>query len=229
MKKIMMTIVAILSVFMITACEEKKISNEEKKDAALIFKEEYESLNGKENTSGKVHRTVHIPEDNPYEKVSQKKVVKMLENNETFYLYVGDSMCPWCRSVLEKSIEVANNKNIQKIYYIDIWDDEGNEILRDKYELVDGTPAKVSDGTEEYQKLLKTFDSVLSDYTLTDEEGNKIEVGEKRIFAPNYFYIEDGKVKKMVEGISEKQKDSREELTDEMLKDEEEIFKNFFV
>ena len=229
MKKIMMTIVAILSVFMITACEEKKISNEEKKDAALIFKEEYESLNGKENTSGKVHRTVHIPEDNPYEKVSQKKVVKMLENNETFYLYVGDSMCPWCRSVLEKSIEVANNKNIQKIYYIDIWDDEGNEILRDKYELVDGTPSKVSDGTEEYQKLLKTFDSVLSDYTLTDEEGNKIEVGEKRIFAPNYFYIEDGKVKKMVEGISEKQKDSREELTDEMLKDEEEIFKNFFV
>ncbi len=229
MKKILMTIVAILSVFMITACEEKKISNEEKKDAALIFKEEYESLNGKENTSGKVHRTVHIPEDNPYEKVSQKKVVKMLENNETFYLYVGDSMCPWCRSVLEKSIEVANNKNIQKIYYIDIWDDEGNEILRDKYELVDGTPAKVSDGTEEYQKLLKTFDSVLSDYTLTDEEGNKIEVGEKRIFAPNYFYIEDGKVKKMVEGISEKQKDSREELTDEMLKDEEEIFKNFFV
>ena len=229
MKKIMMTIVAILSVFMITACEEKKIEKEEKKDAALIFKEEYESLNGKENTSGKVHRTVHIPEDNPYEKVSQKKVVKMLENNETFYLYVGDSMCPWCRSVLEKSIEVANNKNIQKIYYIDIWDDEGNEILRDKYELVDGTPSKVSDGTEEYQKLLKTFDSVLSDYTLTDEEGNKIEVGEKRIFAPNYFYIEDGKVKKMVEGISEKQKDSREELTDEMLKDEEEIFKNFFV
>ena len=205
----MMTIVAILSVFMITACDEKKISNEEKKDAALIFKEEYESLNGKENTSGKVHRTVHIPEDNPYEKVSQKKVVKMLENNETFYL--------------------ANNKNIQKIYYIDIWDDEGNEILRDKYELVDGTPSKVSDGTEEYQKLLQAFDSVLSDYTLTDDEGNKIEVGEKRIFAPNYLYIEDGKVVKMVEGISDKQKDSREELTDEMLKDEEEIFKNFFV
>ena len=38
----------------------------------------------------------------------------------------------------EKSIEVAKEKNIEKIYYIDIWDDDGNEILRDKYILHDG-------------------------------------------------------------------------------------------
>ena len=33
----------------------------------------------------------------------------------------------------------------------------------------------------------------------------------------------------MVEGISDKQKDSREELTEEMLEDEEKIFNDFFV
>ena len=53
-------------------------------------------------------------------------------------------------------------------------------------------------------------------------------MGEKRIYAPNYFYISNGKVKKMVEGISDKQKDSREELTDEILKDEEEQFNDLF-
>ena len=152
----------------------------------------------------------------------------MINNKETFYLYVGDAMCPWCRSVLEKSIEIARDNDIEKIYYIEIWDDEGNEILRDKYELKDGKINKVSDGTKAYKELLKKFDKVLSNYTLKDEDENEIEVGEKRIYAPNYFYIENGKVKKMIEGISEKQADPYEELTDEILDDEEEQFEDFF-
>ncbi len=219
-KKMIILMLTFISLFTLTACTNNK--------SALAFKEEYESLNGKENAAGKKHRTLNISKDNPYEKISQESVIKKLENKDTFYLYVGDSLCPWCRSVLEKSIEVAKNKKIDKIYYIDIWDDEGNEILRDKYELKDGKATKVSDGKDTYKKLLKAFDKVLSDYTLTDEDGNKVEVGEKRIYAPNFFYIKNGKVIKMVEGISDKQKDSREELTDEILADEEKIFSKFF-
>ena len=210
----------VISVFSLTACSSNK--------SALAFKKEYESLNGKTNSVGKEHRTLNISKDNPYERVSQKEVVKMIDSKKTFYLYIGDPLCPWCRSVLEKSIEVAKNKKINKIYYIDIWDNEGKEIFRDKYELQNGKPTKVSDGTKEYKKLLKAFDSVLSDYTLSDEEGNKIEVGEKRIYAPNFFYVKKGKVISKIEGISEKQKDPREKLTDEMLADEEKIFTSFF-
>jgi hypothetical protein len=70
---------------------------------------------------------------------------------------------------------------------------------------------------------------VLKEYNLKDENGEDIFTGEKRIYAPNYFYIEKGVVKNMVEGISDKQKDSREELTEEMLEDEEKIFNDFFV
>ncbi|MBQ6223903.1 MAG: hypothetical protein IJJ58_01900 [Campylobacter sp.] len=99
--------------------------------------------------------------------------------------------------------------------------------MRDKYEL-NPIMTKVLDGTESYKFLLEKFDSVLSDYTLTDTEGHKIEVGEKRIFAPNYFYIKNGEVVKMISGYSDKQTDSREELTEEMLKDEEEQFKSLF-
>ena len=223
MKKIISIILVFVVALTLTACK-KENSNED----AVKFKKEYESLNGEKNKRGKEYRTLDIDDDNPYVKVTAEEIVKMINNKESFYLYVGDSMCPWCRSVLEKSIEVARDNDIEKIYYVEIWDDEGNEILRDKYELVDGKIKKVSDGTKAYKKLLSKFDKVLSDYTLKDEDDNEIEVGEKRIYAPNYFYVENGKVKKMIEGISDSQTDPYEELTDEILEDEEELFQDFF-
>ena len=56
-----------------------------------------------------------------------------------------------------------------------------------------------------------------------------ISTGEKRIYAPNFMYIEKGEIKRLVTGKSELQKDSREELTKEMLEDEDKIFNEFFV
>ena len=219
MKKIFKLFVVTLLVLLVTGC---------KNQSALDFKEEYESLNGKENSSGKIHRTITIAEDNPYEKVDPSVIVDKINNKETFYLYVGDSLCPWCRSVLEKSIEVAKTNKIKKIYYIKIWDEKGNEIFRDTYELKEGTPSLKSEGTKEYKTIIEKFDSVLSDYTLTNEAGEKVNVGEKRIYAPNFFYVENGEVKKMVEGISESQEGSRDELTDAMLEDEQKQFNELF-
>ncbi len=220
MKKYLIVLVLFVMLLGVTGCKNNKY--------ALEFKEEYESLNGTTNKSGKEHRKINISKNNPFHKVEQKDIVKMIEDKQTFYLYVGDPLCPWCRSVLEKSIEVAKENKVKEIYYIDIWDDDGNEILRDKYELKDGTLVKTVNGTEEYKKLLEYFDIVLTNYTVSDSDGNKIETGEKRIYAPNFFYIENGKVIKLVEGISDKQKDSREELTKEILDDEQKIFEEFF-
>ena len=130
-------------------------------------------------------------------------------------------------SKFKKDYESLNG--VEKIYYIHIWDSEHNEIFRDKYELNEnGELSKVVEGTEGYKKLLTYFDSVLSDYTLTDANGNKVSTNEKRIYAPNYFYVNKGNVKKMIEGISSKQTDAREELTEEILKDEEDLFDEFF-
>lgn len=218
-KKIFLIMFIMMTIMSLTGCKNNKY--------ALEFKEEYESINGVVNKNGKEHRAITIDEDNPYIKTTPEEIVKMINNKETFFLYVGDSLCPWCRSVLEKSIEVAKKYNVEKIYYIKIWDDEGNEILRDKYELKP-ILTKTIEGTGSYKFLLEKFDSVLSEYTLTDTEGHKITTEEKRIYAPNYFYIKNGEVVKMVEGISEKQKDSREELTEEILKDEEEQFTSLF-
>ena len=219
MKKVLMLVLVVI-IILAVGCK--------KNTYGLDFKKEYESLNGEKNKNGKEHRTLTIDEDNPYQKVSTSDILKRIENKETFYVYFGDRICPWCRSVIEKSIEVAKKNKVDKVYYVAIWNDEGEEIVRDKYEIKDGILTKTIEGTKDYEKLLEIFNDLLKDYTVTDSEGQKYETGEKRIYAPNYIYVEKGVPKTLVTGISEKQTDSREELTTEILKDEEQIFNNFF-
>ena len=64
--------------------------------------------------------------------------------------------------------------------------------------------------------------------TLTDEENNVINVGEKRIFAPTFIYVENGKAVRETTGISKKLTSPFDELTEEILKDEEKLFNEFF-
>ena len=218
-KKILLLITTFFMLISFTGC---------KKNDALLFKEDYESVNNQENKNGKVHRSVTIDEENPFVISSAKEVVEKIKNEDSFYVYFGSKICPWCRSVIEKAIEVANNNNVTKIYYVDIWNDEGEEILRDKYEVDDkGNVIKTIEGKEEYYELLKLLDNVLEDYTYTKDD-KKESFGEKRIYAPNFIYISNGKAIKLTTGISSLQKDSREALTEEMLKDEEKEFNGIF-
>ena len=230
MKKIILTLILLLSIVTIAGCAKKDTEGTLKPtESSKAFKKDYESLNGKTNKNGKEHRKISIPEANPMQEITTKELIEKIENKETFYVYFGSTLCPWCRSCIEKAIEIANKKGIKTIYYIDIWDDEGNEILRDKYELnKKNKPVKVQEGTEDYYKLLEVFKDLLRDYNLTDAKGNSIPTGEKRIYAPNYFYVEEGKAIRMTNGYSDNQKDSREELTEELLKDEENKFNEFF-
>ncbi len=219
MKKLIYFLIIVMLMGISVGCTSSK---------SLEFKNDYESLNDKENKNGKLNRRVIINENNPFEKITTDELVKKIDNKETFYVYFGDKLCPWCRSVIEKSIEVALKKEIKKIYYIPIWDDDGNEIVRDKYEIVDGKLEKTIEGDKNYSRLLNYFDDLLKDYIVTDSNGNKVDTNEKRIYAPNFIYIEDGIAKRLVTGISDKQLDSRSELTSEILKDEETIFMDFF-
>ena len=225
MKKILSILLVLISVFAVVGCEQKSKATE----ASLAFKEDYEKLNGKENKSGKVHRTVSIDEVNPYVEVSADEIVKKLENDETFYVYFGSTLCPWCRSTIESAIKVAKEKNIETIYYVDIWDDEGNEILRDKLEVDKKGKVKVAkEGTESYYKLLDYFEEYLRNYDLTDSKGKAVESNEKRIYAPNYMYIENGNIKKLTNGKADSQKDAREELTEQLKNEQLAKFRDIF-
>ena len=183
---------------------------------SLNFKEDYEALNGTENASGKEHRTITIAEDHPFVKISAAQAAEAVANGETFYLYVGDPKCPWCRSVIETAIAKAKEYGVEEIRYVEIWDEDGNEIVRDQYVLEEGAPVLKVEGAEGYAELLEDFADLLSDYTLTDEDGTVVEVGEKRIYAPNFFRIENGTAIRMTTGIPEELDDPRAELTEAM-------------
>ena len=222
-KNILVLIVIIFSILSLTGCEDKT--------DATIFKNNYEYLNGKENANGKEYRSVSIPKKNPIVITDAKTIISKMENNESFYVYFGSTLCPWCRSVIEKAIEIANDNNIDKIYYVDIWDEEGKEILRDKYVLSDKNElTKTDEGTEEYFKLLELFDNVLPDYKYAANKngGAELDVNEKRIYIPLFISVSGGKVINSITGISELQTNSREELTEEILKDEETALNHFF-
>lgn len=221
-KKVFLILILFIGLF-VTGCSANN------KDA-LKFKEEYEKINGdKTSYSDNKYRTLKIDKNNPYVYSSAKEILEKINNKETFYVYFGSSYCPWCRSVIEKSIESAQKNNIKKIYYVDIWNGFHNEILRDTYKLNDKNEAeKEKDGTKEYYKLLEKFDKLLEDYTLTTDDGEEVKVGEKRIFAPDFIYVENGVAKKITSATSENQKDADAKLTKEILKDEEKYFNNFF-
>lgn len=222
-KKILLIMLLTIGVISLTACSNK---NESTNDAEK-FKKEYESFNGEKNDYFE-YRSLSIDEENPFVYSTAEDIVKRIENKETFIVYFGDPECPWCRSVIEEATKSANDNGIEKIYYVRIWNGFHNEILRDTYELEDGTPKEKSKGTDAYYKLLDYLDNLLEDYTLTDDDDNIVKVGEKRLFAPNFISIENGKAKELIQGMSEKQESYNSNLTEEIKNDEKEIFDKFY-
>ena len=228
--KIIITILlaVLVSITLFSTYLSNKVTDSEKK-----FKKEYESLNGKTSKSGKEYRSVVIPEDNNIEITTLKNINKMIDNKETFYVYFGFEGCPWCRSVIEKMIEVSKTNNINKMYYVDVRpgvDDEKNDI-RDEYDIdSDGNIYLSRKGTNEYHAFLKKAYNVLNDYSHADIkslDNTKFE-GAKRLGAPNIIYFKNGVAKKLTTGISDKEKDPFMKLTNKILKDEEDKFNEIF-
>lgn len=216
-KRSIFVVIALIIVLIITGCSYEK---KDKIDDALRFKEEYESINGDvvEGTNYKV-RELTIPEDNPIVYAEANDIISMMDNNETFVVYFGFSSCPWCRSVLPILLDVAEESNIEKIYYVDVKD------IRDKLEInEDGEVVTVKEGSEGYIGLLNRLDDVLDDYTL-EYNGKEVETDEKRIYAPNIVSVVNGEAKELETGISDDQDNPYMELTEDMKKDTYNKFK----
>lgn len=206
-------IIAIMAITL-TACggtTEKKV---EKTDAQK-FKEEYEKINGVKNEgSENTTRELSIPEDNPFVYATAEEIVEKMNNNETFVVYFGFAECPWCRSVLPTLIDVSKDLKLEKIYYVNVKE------IRDTMELNEEGEVKTSkEGTKGYYDLLKKLDSVLDDYTLTNEDDEEIETGEKRIYAPNVVSVVSGEAKELETGIGKKLTNPYMELTEEVTKE----------
>lgn len=209
MKKIINLILILLLVITVTGCEKK----ESKPTDAERFKEEYESLNNTTNEkNGKKIRNLSISEDNPMIYKTAEEVAKMMDEKETFLVYFGFKECPWCRSVVEELIHVAKDKNIGRIYYVDVKE------IRDVKEVTeDGKIETTTKGSKGYYELLERLGNVLDDYTLYDKDEKEITDG-KRIYAPNVVAVSEGKAIKLVTGESDGLEDPYQKLTDKMRK-----------
>ena len=203
MKKVLIVILTIVLCLSTTACF--------KKSDAAKFKKEYESLNGEKTSTGNTYRTVSIPKENPFVYQTAEELSERIDNKETFVVYFGFAECPWCRSMVEQLIKSAVENDIETIYYVDIQD------IRDEFELSKSEgPVQTSTGTEGYNKLLDQLQDVLEDYYILNSNEEKVNIKEKRIYAPNVVAVVNGKAEKLVEGISSKLEDPYGELTDEI-------------
>lgn len=186
------------------------------------FKNEYESLNGKTNENGKKYRKITISKNNPFVYAKDEEIIKMINNKKSFYVYFGANWCPWCRSVLPIMIESSKKNNINTIYYVDITG------IRDEYTLEKNKAKLNKKGSKAYYKLIKEFDNVLNDYTLTSDNSEKISVNKKRIYAPSIIRVEKGKSIKLETGISNYQKDPYMKLNNKIKLDVKNKFDSFF-
>ena len=181
------------------------------KNDAFLFKEEYESLNGEKNSKDISYRVLDIEEDNPFVYKDANDIIEMIDNKDTFVVYFGFASCPWCRSVIYNMIDVADELEIDTIYYVDVKD------IRDVMAIDEDGDIYISkEGANDYYTLLDRIGSVLDDYTLTDNDGNEVNTNTKRIYAPNVVAVVDGVPTKMTTGISDLQENAYMELTEEI-------------
>ncbi len=185
----------------------KKESNNPKSDA-LLFQEEYESLNGVINEeTGKTMKTIEIDNNNPVDILTEEETITLLEN-QTGILYLGFPNCPWCRNLVPVLLQTLNNMDINKLYYLNILE------MRDEYIVnEDNKLTKSKEGSEAYYKMLTILDDYLEPYTVLNKKQKEVDTKEKRILAPTVVGIKDGKVVGVHVGTVTNQKDAYTDLT----------------
>lgn len=111
---------------------------------SIRFKFSYEYINLLEYNNGKKIK-VNIPWNNQIKYLKENEVIDFL-NSETGIIYFGYNDCPWCRNIVEPLLEIAEEENIDTVYYVD---------------------------THSIKSITDDLYKVLNDYLKTDPETNK--------------------------------------------------------
>ena len=167
-------------------------------------------LNDKINEdNGKSYPIVNISADNTVKYIKPKEVVNVLKKGSGI-IYFGYNTCPWCRSLVSTLTEVAKEKK-EKIYYVDIKD------IRSTFTIDNGK------STKDYYNILDELDNYLEEYFLEDEDGNKYDTKEKRLYAPTIVAVSRGNITSVHIGTVSSQKSGYDKLTEEEIKELENI------
>lgn len=211
-KKIIIEIIVILLIVTAIVCNLnlKKDTKDTKISDNIKFKNEYEELNNtiSEGTQ-KRYPTVNIPQDNGVKYVLIQETLDILDS-KTGIIYFGFPKCPWCRNAVPVLLNAASSTGVDQIYYLNISD------VRDKLELdKNNKVVEKEKGKEGYKDLLKKLDSILDDYQLETDDGQKVETNEKRIYVPLVVFVKEGKIVSYHADTVESQKDPYVKLTND--------------
>ena len=145
------------------------------------FKQEYEELNDN-------HLEVNIDSDNMIKYIGLEEAIDIIKN-DTGVIYFGYPSCPWCRNAVPVLLDAASSTFLDNIYYVNAYN------IRDVKELDDdGNIVTTNEGDRLYDDLLKVLDDILDPYTLTLDNGEVIDLGEKRLYVPMVLFVKDGEV-----------------------------------
>lgn len=144
------------------------------------FKQEYEELNDS-------HLEVNIDSDNMIKYIGLEEAIDIIKN-DTGVIYFGYPSCPWCRNAVPVLLDAASSTSLDTIYYVDAYN------IRDVKEIDDGNIVTTNEGDRLYDDLLEVLDDILDPYTLTLDNGEVIDLGEKRLYVPMVLFVKDGEV-----------------------------------
>ena len=175
MKKILSAfLITLILLVGVTGCSTK---NKNLTDAEK-FKQEYESLNNKDN--GEVnYNKVSISKDNPIVYTTPKKIIEKINNGDLFAVYIGTSDNIECRQIVESLLASAKEKNVSTIYYIDT----------NKYDVTDLETTLQSINDKDKEETLTTSPSVIaiSKKKIVERETGLTTEQDQKKYAKNEF------------------------------------------
>lgn len=163
------------------------------------FKEEYESLNNKENANGKKYIALNISEDNPIVYSNYDEIFKVLE--DTGVIFFGFPKCPWCRLSIPVLLDAADETGLDKIYYLNNLSD------RDILSLKDGNIITEKKATKNYKKLLQKLGDSAPIYDGLGDDNIK------RLYFPTVVFVKNGKIIDYIDDVTNSKKDPYSKLT----------------
>ncbi len=221
MEKKKLFVAALLFVTMVITLYIKVVNNHDKEiksnEDAMRFKEEYENLNDKKQSSEKLYKTIAVDEQNPMIYASYDDIKKVITDG-TGVIYFGFPECPWCRNAVPVLLEAAKETGIDKIYYFNALS------IRDKKHLdEDGNIIVDDEGTKEYKELLELLYDDLGEY----EGLNDSSV--KRLYFPTVVFIKNGEILGLHIGTVDSQTDSSVALTSAQTEELREIYSQYML
>ena len=228
MKKYINYLIGVFAVLVVVSAI--LLLNNKKEDK---FKDTYEGLNTVVVDPTLKYRTLDLKYTNIIEVTTMEEIVEKTKSKETFIVYFGFESCPWCRSVINTALEVAHEKGIKKIYYVDVrpGEDSYETDIRDEYAINEKGKVYLDRvGSDAYHELLKLYDKVLNPYKrgkITSLDNTEFK-GAKRLGAPNFISVKAGIPQEMITGLSSNQKEPLQELTEEIINDMRESFGKFY-